>query len=256
MAVSRKIEQSEYFENEQLISFQTGTRFCERVKRIFLKSPSRIIKVVRLLSYKGSDKILDLLNVEIYIYTQYLKSSLNTISGCVDPLSPWCPLSRGAKSRAGRKHDATLHPEHLVKSWCFFELFFDTTPNFHAPALSHNWIEFVLTNSSSCRQEIFSNSFWIWSYHLKFSRIFVMLNLYFSSTQRWGTWRCSRWTRWSARPCPTRSCSNSPPVSSSPQQPQQLQQQPPQPELPQQRSRQEGRHRHQEVTVWNAVLPS
>ena len=60
MAISRKIEQSEYFENEQLISFQTGTRFCERVKRILLKSPSRIIKVVRLLSYKGSDKILDL----------------------------------------------------------------------------------------------------------------------------------------------------------------------------------------------------
>ena len=244
-----------YFENEQLRSFQTWTRFYERVKRILLKSPSRIIKVVRLLSYKGSDKIWDLLNVEIYIYTQYLKSSLNTISVCVDPLSPWCPLSRGAKSRAGRKHDATLHPESLVKSWCFFKSFFDVmTPMIHAPALSHNWIEFVLTNSSSCRQEIFSICFWIWSFEI--SRIFVMLNIYFSSTQRWGTWRYSRWTRWSARPCPTGSSSNLPPVSSSPQQPQQPQLQPPQPEHLQQRSRQEGRHRHQEVTVWNAALPS
>ena len=55
-----KLNNLKYFENEQLISFQTGTRFCERVKRILLKSPPHTIKVVRLLSYKGSDKILDL----------------------------------------------------------------------------------------------------------------------------------------------------------------------------------------------------
>ena len=138
-----------------------GPGFMKGWRESYWKVRLATIKVVRLLSYKGSDDIrYSVLRSLFYIYTQNLKLSPNTISGCVDLLSPWCPLSRGAKSRAGRKHNATLHPESLVKSWCFFKSFFDLmTPMFHAPALSHNWIEFVLTNSSSCRQEIFSICF-------------------------------------------------------------------------------------------------
>ena len=89
-----------------------GPGFMKGWRESYWKVRLATIKVVRLLSYKGSDDIrYSVLRSLFYIYTQNLKLSPNTISGCVDLLSSWCPLSRGAKSRAGRKHNATLHPE-------------------------------------------------------------------------------------------------------------------------------------------------
>ena len=51
-------------------SFQTGTRFCERVKRILLKSPPRIIKVVRLLFIQRvRQDIRSIVRWDLYLHT-------------------------------------------------------------------------------------------------------------------------------------------------------------------------------------------
>ena len=66
-----KLNNLKYFENEQLISFQTGTRFCERVKRILLKSPPRIIKVVRLLFLQRvRQDIRSIVCWDLYLHTK------------------------------------------------------------------------------------------------------------------------------------------------------------------------------------------